>query len=378
VDYRFLLTLVLVISTCTARVSAAAETGEAADAYAAVRAEWDTANGQLDDLVAKFREASAAEREEIRTEYTELVDRANGLLPRLREAGIAAYKEAPNQDPALVRLLVGIVANDVRHDLYDSAAELAKLLIENECPEKAIYGRAGIAAYCLDDFALAQQYLSVAKEADALGPDGLMYQTDVAFAKKLWGKEQEIRGAEAEADDLPRVLLKTSKGEILVELFENEAPQAVGNFVSLVESGFYSGLAFHRVLPGFMAQGGCPDGTGGGGPGYEIYCECSKENHRKHFRGSLSMAHAGPDTGGSQFFITFRRTSNLDGLHTAFGRVIEGIEVLEKIQRRDPAAPGPKPEPDKIIEAKVVRKREHEYKPTKVVKPAETEESTQE
>jgi cyclophilin family peptidyl-prolyl cis-trans isomerase len=367
VDYRLLLTFVLVVSTCTGRAPAGAEAGEAAEAYAAVRGEWDAVDGQLDDLGAKFRAASPAAREEIRTQYAELVDKANALLPRLRETGIAAYKESPNQDAALVRLLVGILANDVRHDRYEIAMELAELLIGNECPENAIYGQAGAAAYCLDEFAVAQEHLNAAKEADALPEELMAYLTDVAFAKKLWGKEQEIRGAEAEADDLPRVLLKTSKGEILVELFENEAPQTVGNFVSLVESGFYDGLSFHRVLPGFMAQGGCPDGDGLGGPGYNIYCECFEKNHRKHFRGSLSMAHGRPrDTGGSQFFITFKRTSHLDGVHTVFGRVIEGIEVLEKIQRRNPDAPGPKPEPDKIVEAKVVRKRPHEYKPTKV------------
>ena len=149
------------------------------------------------------------------------------------------------------------------------------------------------------------------------------------------------------------------------ELFENEAPNTVANFISLVEKGFYDGLTFHRVLPGFMAQGGCPNGTGTGGPGYSIPCECYQENHRLHFRGSLSMAHAGRDTGGSQFFLTFRPTKQLDGKHTVFGRVIKGMDVLPQIQRRDPESPNP-PTPDKIIEAKVLRKRDHPYEPKKV------------
>lgn len=368
-DYRILLTFVLIVPVCDGRTLDAADAGNAAQAYAAVRAEWDATSGRLDDLGARYRTASRAEQEEIRAQYAVLVDKANALMSRLRETGMAAFKESPNQDAAIVRLLIGIVANDVRHDRYEDAMELAKLLIDNECSDKAIYGQAGIAAYSLDDFALAQEHLNAAKEADAMPEGGMVYQTDVAFAKKLWGKEQEIRAAEAEADDLPRVLLKTNKGEILVELYENEAPQTVGNFVSLVESGFYDGLSFHRVLPGFMAQGGCPNGDGFGGPGYNIYCECFKGDHRKHFRGSLSMAHGKPrDTGGSQFFVTFRRTSHLDGVHTVFGRVIKGIEVLEKIQRRNPApnARRPLPEPDTIVEAKVVRKRDHEYKPTKV------------
>src|SRR5262249_42783381 len=158
------------------------------------------------------------------------------------------------------------------------------------------------------------------------------------------------------ANDLPRVKLETTKGTIIIELFENEAPQTVGNFVSLVEKKFYDGLTFHRVLGGFMAQGGDPTGTGTGGPGYHILCECFKPEARQHCRGTLSMAHAGRDTGGSQFFLTFRPTTHLNGRHTAFGRVIEGMDVLAKLQRRDPQAANP-PEPDKIVKAKVLRKR---------------------
>ena len=156
-----------------------------------------------------------------------------------------------------------------------------------------------------------------------------------------------------------------AEGTLVIELFENEAPGAVGNFVSLVQKKYYDGLTFHRVLPGFMAQGGDPSGNGSGGPGYQIYCECNKPEARMHFRGSLSMAHAGPDTGGSQFFLTFLPTTQLNKRHTVFGRVIEGFDVLAKIQRRDPQAPNP-PLPDRIVKAEVVRKRDHEYKPDQV------------
>lgn len=356
--------LVLISSNCAA---AAAEAEDVSAQYSVVRAEWDAVDEKLNDLSREFREASPSRRDEIREEYAVLAGKANALVSQLRVAGVAAYKAAPNEDRKLVDLLIGMVADDVRNDRYDEAMELATLLIENKCPDQAIYGQAGMAAYCRDEFSLAQQYLNLAKEADVLPQGGLVYLTDVALAKKLWGAEQEIRKAESQDNDLPRVLLKTTKGEILIELYENEAPQTVGNFVSLVEKGYYDGLTFHRVLSGFMAQGGCPTGTGTGGPGYKIYCECRKKNHRKHFRGSLSMAkETPPDTGGSQFFLTFRRTSHLDGQHTVFGRVVEGLELLAKLQRIDPGARGPKPEPDKIVEAKVIRKRDHEYKPTKV------------
>lgn len=164
--------------------------------------------------------------------------------------------------------------------------------------------------------------------------------------------------AQTGANDLPQILFKTTKGDVLIELYEDEAPNTVANFVSLVEKKYYDGLTFHRVIDGFMAQGGCPDGTGRGGPGYAIPCECRLKNARKHGRGSLSMAHAGPDTGGSQFFITFTPTPHLDGKHTVFGKVIEGMEVVDGLER---TAPGVKP--DRILEATVVRKRDHEYQP---------------
>ena len=177
--------------------------------------------------------------------------------------------------------------------------------------------------------------------------------------------EMTLRAAEAEADDLPRVKIKTSAGDLVIELFENEAPNTVANFISLVEKGFYAGTPFHRVIPEFMAQGGDPTGRGSGGPGYVIPCETDQPNARQHFRGSLSMAHAGKDTGGSQFFLTFRPTQHLDGKHTVFGRVIEGFDVLPKIHRTQSPDGRPIPgiKPDTILEAEVVRKRPHEYAP---------------
>ena len=159
--------------------------------------------------------------------------------------------------------------------------------------------------------------------------------------------------------------MKTNEGDIRIEPFENQVANTVANFVSLVKKGFYNGLPFHRVLPGFMAQGGDPKGDGTGGPNYNIACECYRPDHRLHFRGSMSMAHRGRDTGGSQFFLTFVPTSHLDGKHTVFGRVIEGWDVLAKLQRRDPGNPEA-PRPDKIIEAKVVRSRPHPYEPQKM------------
>ncbi|GBU08224.1 peptidyl-prolyl cis-trans isomerase [Bacteroidales bacterium] len=131
-------------------------------------------------------------------------------------------------------------------------------------------------------------------------------------------------------------LIHTAKGVMKVEFFEKDAPKTVENFISLAESKFYDGLTFHRVISNFMIQGGCPDGSGTGGPGYTIPCETGGENQH-HDAGVLSMAHAGKDTGGSQFFICFSRqtTNHLDGMHTVFGKVVEGLSVISLIKQGD-------------------------------------------
>jgi len=119
---------------------------------------------------------------------------------------------------------------------------------------------------------------------------------------------------------------------IELELYDQEAPGTVANFEKLANEGFYNGLSFHRVIPGFVAQGGCPYGTGTGGPGYTIKCE-TKGNPHKHLRGSLSMAHAGKDTGGSQFFVCYDAFPHLDGIHTVFGKVTSGMEHVDAIKQ---------------------------------------------
>lgn len=130
--------------------------------------------------------------------------------------------------------------------------------------------------------------------------------------------------------------IKTNKGVMKIEFFDNDAPNTVKNFRDLAGKGFYNGLTFHRVIPNFVIQGGCPDGTGAGGPGYSIDCELDGDN-QYHDRGVMSMAHAGRNTGGSQFFICHSRTNtaHLDRNHTVFGKVVEGLEVIDDIRQGD-------------------------------------------
>lgn len=130
--------------------------------------------------------------------------------------------------------------------------------------------------------------------------------------------------------------IHTKKGVMKIKFFAEDAPKAVKNFIDLAEHGFYDGLTFHRVIPNFMVQAGCPDGTGGGGPGYTIDCELTGGN-QFHDRGVLSMAHRGRNTGGSQFFICHNRenTKHLDRAHTVFGKVYDGLDIIDSIRQGD-------------------------------------------
>jgi peptidyl-prolyl cis-trans isomerase B (cyclophilin B) len=135
---------------------------------------------------------------------------------------------------------------------------------------------------------------------------------------------------------MSKVKFSTEKGDMIAELYDQETPITVNNFIELIKKGFYDGLNFHRVIPGFVIQGGCPNGDGRGGPGYTIPCEIDADK-QFHDRGVLSMAHAGRNTGGSQFFICHNRqnTQHLDKNHTCFGRVVAGLDVIDQIKSGD-------------------------------------------
>ena len=156
------------------------------------------------------------------------------------------------------------------------------------------------------------------------------------------------------SEKLPKIQIQTERGNITIKMFEDEAPNTVANMISLIEKGYYDGLNFHRVIPDFMIQGGCPHGTGTGGPGYDFDDECAPDR-RHDSAGVLSMANAGPGTNGSQFFITHGPTPHLDGKHTVFGKVTEGQEVVDGIKQGD------------VMQTVVVlQKRDHIYEVEKI------------
>jgi cyclophilin family peptidyl-prolyl cis-trans isomerase len=381
---------------------------QAKTAFSAKFAEYKEAIRDIEKLQSEFQTADAAKREKLNADLSAQVSHAQSLVNAMVEAGEAAYRAAPNSDPEVTNLLSTVAKyytigrqigpgvpsrrnpDDVYYpidggDQYERALPILKLLIDNKASEKELYVYGFLCAFMTNDYDLARTYLTKVKDTNALQNiaditqrgdkvepqaglmKNVMHLVSVCFGKideysELWKKESAIRAAEAKADDLPRVKLTTTKGAITVELFENEAPQTVANFLTLVKQGFYDGSPFHRVLPGFMAQGGAKTEEGTGGPGYNIRCECYRPDYRRHFRGTLSMAHAGRDTGNSQFFLTFVPTPHLNGMHTAFGRVIDGMEVLGDLQRRSPEHQMDAPKADKIIKAEVIRERPHEYK----------------
>lgn len=355
----------------------AAAAGPKAAEFNQAFAQWKDLLAEMRQLRADYRDAGQERKDQIVSRYEKLQQQGDALLPKLIAAAEASFVEAPNASEPQAEFLLQILFEQCNSDDYEPAFRLAKLLIDHGYGEKdkVVYGFGGLAAFSIDEFDLAEKWLTAARDGggidrlpgvpqqESLRDLAKQYLNDIPEHKAAWKKEQAIREAEAKAQPpLPRVLLKTSKGDIEIELFENEAPNTVANFIALVEKKFYDGTPFHRVLPHFMAQGGDPTGTGTGGPGYAVPCECYQPDFRKHFRGSLSMAHAGRDTGGSQFFLTFRPTPFLNGKHTVFGRVVKGFDVLPKIQRVDPSKQE-QPEPDKILEARVLQKREHPYVP---------------
>ena len=320
---------------------------------------------QLRTLKHEYQLADEAKRAEMEKQWKVELDKTAAFLPTLVTAAVNAYRAAPNEDRELANFLMKVLDDDISSDKYEQAAQIADVMLEGKSDLPTIYRAAGIAHFALNNLDKTLSILDQAEKMSALSGDARQLRAEVDKYVEYWKREQELRQKEAAADDLPRVKLTTTKGDIVLELFENEAPETVANFINLVEKGFYKDLSFHRVIGGFMAQGGCPEGDGTGGPGYSIYDECEKPDARMHFRGSVSMAKTNaPNSGGSQFFICFRPTPNLNGIHTVFGRVLEGQDVVDRIQRREPKDNAP--EADKILNAEVLRKRNHEYLPHKV------------
>jgi len=323
--------------------------------------EWKSLLVSLRQMRNEYQVTSGTQRTALEDRYRELVDRAKRIAPKLIAAAERAYLEAPNKDSAISDFLVANLVDNVQSDRFEAALRHSKLLLDHKYDNPRIYSFAGKAAFALHDFELAHNYLELAAKAGTLDDSAGAFIAEARPYQRYWKEEQAIREKEAKDDDLPRVEIKTTKGNIVVELFENEAPIATANFINLAEQGFYEGSPFHRVLPNFMAQGGDRPQKPAN---YDLPDECLRKDARRHFRGSLSMAKTEqPDSGNSQRSITFLPTPHLNGRHTVFGRVLSGWEVLPELTR---IQPGENRTADRIIRATVLRKRDHKYVPVKL------------
>ena len=222
--------------------------------------------------------------------------------------------------------------------------------------------------FVFNDFEAARLLLFEAAKRGHQGGQSTMDNLRIVTGK--WRRELRLRKADAESN-VPRVKIELDVGEIVVELFEDHAPNTVANFISLVESGFYDGLSFTQVSVSEVAVAGSPTTDGRGGPGYAIKDECEGENIRNHFTGVISMFPLRKDAGGSRFLITKKPQPSLDNKVTAFGRVVEGMENVYKIQIVDQSrgiVPN-SPLPTEIKKMTVLSKRDHEYKLEKIAAP---------
>ena len=307
------------------------------------------------ELAAKFEEvetrisAGGDDAKQARREFSKLAKQSKALVEEIETAAKAELEQDRTSSNAL-RALMGMAMQSAAKDQDWKTLELGDYLIQK---------------------GISPKYFEVAAKSESL-----------SIEQKQIFDELLIRQAESLKNDLPRVELKTSKGTVVVELFENEAPGTVGNFVFLAENGYFDNMLFHRVIEGFMAQSGgykldeSGERRGGEGPGYEIKCECYEPNARKHFTGCLSMAKKADNrgtiknSGGSEFYVTLVRTDGLDGEHTVFGRVLSGYPAIENLERTHLSDRDIDPMEgvieDKIISAKVLRKRAHKYQPDRV------------
>ena len=322
--------------------------------------------GRLHSLLTEYQAAAPERKDQIQEEHDKLLVEAKQAKNNLIKAAIDAFNEAPYLNYIVAEFCINTIQYENARDNYEVSFQLADTIIAHPDGLSGnagnFYATAADAAFGCMEFDKAEQWYAKAVSLNAqLDREATMRQREIPEQKKLWAEELTLREKESQDDNLPRVLIRTNKGDITIELFEDNAPNTVANFINLVKKGFYKDIPFHRVLPGFMAQGG-------GECGYCIDCERLKKDlvQRKHFRGSISMARTSmPDTGGSQFFQMFQPKAYLNGEYTVFGRIIDGIDVLADIQRIDPDDEVITVEPDRIIEAKVLRDRGHVYEPVK-------------
>ncbi len=323
--------------------------------------------------VMNGREASYDWKEK----YEHDIEETDLLLADFRATACRLFASDSPQPESLESLIEKIIEQMYESNQLEDLDVAIEKMLEQQPDDTELKKKLGMVYFKTNRFEQAYSTIN-SIDPEELSKSGGVAESDrrlllmVPQLIQTYKKELEIRKKEQDADDLPRVELVTSCGKIVVELFENEAPETVANFISLVESGFYDHTIFHRVIPDFVAQGGgFTENVALKDVGYTINDEFKSKDARRHFSGVLSMANTGaPKSGSTQFFINLVPTPLLDGRHTVFGTVIEGQEVYQRFSlthkiEKEEAEPLDDAIPEKLLSAKVIRKRDHEYEPVK-------------
>ncbi len=347
--------------------------------YAAWQANRDNI---LQELVT-IRDLPIEKRRELGRRTQQSGDRA---FAKVLAAAEAAYTAEPTNEEVEKYLLL-VAVKSLENDQIEVAARISILLLDHGYDPKVLASVAGRASLELGDVDNAIKYLTLAQESGVtLSRISSMYLEHLDLFRHTLDAEKKLRAAEAKADDLPRVLLETTRGDIVIELFENELPNAVASFIFLVEHNFYNDMAFFQVRPLYFSASGCPNDNGTGTAGYTILKEpvfnllthyellTGEEfddetfyagHQRHHMRGTVSMLGLKEWTCGSQFMICHRYSTmtSADKSHMALGRVIEGMNVATRMMSISPRFAPKDAETDRLIKATVIRKRDHDYRP---------------
>ena len=302
---------------------------------------------------------------------------AESAFEKVKTSSLKLFLATENPDPELQTIVAGFNRDLIEQGWLTTCYAVTKKLLSLKPEDEDLQRLMGRVSILTNDFETAKQFSKGNKGIIESFPMperavyGLLDSLQTSFSREL-----KIRAAEAKADDLPRVELATTKGQIVIELFENEAPETVGNFISLVESGFYDGVLFHKVINNVHAQAGLIRTTPVPPVSYTIYDERKKQGARQYFRGSVAMVLQAnkENTGAVEFRIMRFPSLDLDGEGTVFGRVISGLPCIDELQNTFKINDEGQEEiisdafPDIIKSAKVLRKRDHEYKPNQVKK----------
>lgn len=306
-------------------------------------------------------------------EFVSMINDGHALHQKMLAAAIQEYRMNSAEKEKIGGMLVRFTERGSDSDRFDGVLEACLALLESNYPEPDLLRRAFLAAAATNDYDEAERLVAMLDQRGDNPELVAQAAIDLPRLKARWAREQELIAQDAAGEPLPRVELITSKGVIEIELFENQAPNTVANFINLVEDGFFDGNLFHRVIEHFAAQSGSPAGDGAGNGGFTIASEREHPDNRDFFRGTVGLALAGDyvETGSTQFFICFSPAPELDENYTAFGRVIGGMNVLGNLVKIDPEADKEKKAeqkgrvPDELMSAKVLSKRSHPYQPVR-------------